>query len=99
MKDQEIDRLEGVVGRVLRIGSIASASILAVGLLLTLAVPSFAVAQTITRVGLFVLLLTPVSRVVASVVEYSRDRDWLFTALTFIVLAIVVGSLLVGVLH
>ena len=98
MKDQEIDRLEAIVGRVLRIGSIASASILAVGLLLTLAVPSFAPAQTITRFGLFVLLLTPVSRVVASVVEYSRDRDWLFTALTFVVLAIVIGSLLVGAL-
>jgi uncharacterized membrane protein len=97
MKDAEIDRLERVVGHVLKIGSVASASILAVGLLLTLALPSFAPAFTITRVGLFVLLLTPVARVVASVVEYTHDRDWLFASLTFAVLAIILSSLLVGV--
>lgn len=99
MRDEEIDRLEEVVGRVLRIGAITSASILAAGLLLTLIIPSFAPAQTITRVGLFVLLLTPVSRVVASVFEYSRDRDWLFASLTLMVLAIVLSSLLIGVLN
>ncbi len=99
MKDTEIDRLERVVGHVLKIGSIASTSILAVGLLLALVMPSFAPAQTITRLGLFVLLLTPVARVVASVFEYVRDRDWLFASLTFTVLAIVLGSLLYGVLR
>ena len=98
MRDAEIDRLERVVGRVLRVGAIASTSILAVGLSLTLVVPSFTPARSILRAGLLVLLLTPVSRVVASVVEYTRDRDWLFAALTFVVLAIVVTSLLVGVL-
>ncbi len=98
MRDAELDRLEHVVGRVLRTGAIVSTSILAVGLLLTLAVPSFGPGSTITRVGLFVLLLTPASRVVASVVEYTRDSDWLFASLTFAVLAIVLGSLLVGVL-
>ena len=98
MKDEEVDRLERVVGRVLWIGSVTSTSILAVGLLLALVVPSFAPAPAITRVGLFVLLLTPVARVVASVFEYTRDRDWLFALLTFIVLAIVVSSLLIGVL-
>jgi uncharacterized membrane protein len=98
MKDEEVDRLERVVGRVLLVGSVASTSIVAVGLLLALVVPSFAAGQTITRVGLFVLLLTPVARVVASVFEYTRDRDWLFASLTFIVLAIILGSLLIGVL-
>jgi len=99
VRDAEIDRLERVVGHVLKAGSITSTAVLAVGLLLTLAIPSFAPAQTITRVGLFVLLLTPVSRVVASVVEYTRDRDWLFAAATFAVLAIILGSLLIGVLR
>jgi len=98
MRDQELDRLEHVVGRVLRTGSIASTAILAVGLALALLLPPFSHAQTVIRVGLFVLLLTPVARVVASVFEYTRDRDWLFAALTAIVLAIVVGSLLVGLL-
>jgi len=98
MNDEELDRLERVVGRVLRIGSLTSTSILAAGLL-ALVVPSFAPARTIIRVGLFVLLLTPVARVVASVVEYVRDRDWLFASLTFIVLVIVLASMLVGISH
>ncbi len=98
MKDEEIDRLEHVVGRVLRIGSVASTSVLAVGLAIALLFPSFAPAQTVIRLGLFLLLLTPVARVVASVVEYTSDRDWLFAGLTFIVLAIVVGSLAIGIL-
>jgi uncharacterized membrane protein len=98
MSDEELERLERVVGRVLRIGSLTSTSILAAGLL-ALVVPSFAPARTIIRVGLFVLLLTPVARVVASVVEYVRDRDWLFASLTFIVLVIVLASLLVGISH
>ena len=97
MNDRGVDRLERVVGYVLRIGSLASTSILAVGLALALLVPSFAPAQAIIHIGLFVLLLTPVARVVASVFEYTWDRDWLFASLTFTVLVIILGSLLVGV--
>ncbi len=96
MRDVEAERLERVVGRVLRTGSTASTAILAVGLCIALVVPSFHPAQTIIRVGLFVLLLTPVSRVVASVIEYTRDRDWPFAALTLVVLVIVLASLLFG---
>jgi len=98
VKDEEIDRLERVVGRVLRTGAVTSTSILAVGLLLALSMPAFAPGQSITKIGLFVLLLTPVARVVASLVEYARDRDWLFALLTGIVLAIILGSLLIGAL-
>jgi uncharacterized membrane protein len=98
MRDAELDRLEHIVGRVLRIGSVASTSILAVGLATALLSPSLARAETIIRVGLLVLLLTPVARVVASVVEYTNDRDWLFAGLTCLVLVIVLGSLLIGML-
>ncbi|MGE5359777.1 MAG: DUF1634 domain-containing protein [Bacteroidales bacterium] len=98
MRDVEADRIERVVGIVLRTGSTASTIILALGLSIALLAPSFGPAQTIIRVGLFVLLLTPVSRVVASVVEYSRDRDWAFVGLTLFVLVIVLASLLFGAL-
>ncbi len=98
MSDVEAERLERVVGHVLRAGSTASTAILAIGLALSLLVPSFRPAHTIIRVGLFVLLLTPVSRVVASVVEYTRDRDWVFASLTLLVLVIVLASLLFGAL-
>ncbi len=97
MRDEEADRLERVVGRVLRVGWVTSTSILAVGLALALLVPWFAPATTIIRAGLIVLLLTPVSRVVASVVEYTTDRDWLFAGLTFMVLAIILASMFVAI--
>ncbi len=97
MKDDDLDRLERLLGRVLRVGALSSTSVLAVGLGLALLVPSLVAAQAISRIGLFVLLLTPVARVVASVVEYTNDRDWLFAGLTFIVLAIILGSLLIGI--
>jgi uncharacterized membrane protein len=96
MSDAEIDRLEHVLGIVLRVGSLTSTAILAVGLLLALVAPSFGPALAIIRVGLLVLLLTPVARVVASVFEYAKERDWLFALLTFVVLVIILGSLLVG---
>ncbi len=97
MKDDDLDRLERLLGRVLRVGALSSTSVLAVGLGLALLVPSLVAAQAIIRIGHFVLLLTPVARVVASVVEYTNDRDWLFAGLTFIVLAIILGSLLIGI--
>lgn len=99
MRNAEVDRLEHVVGRILRTGSWTSTAILAAGVVLTLAAPSFGPAHAIIRIGLLVLLLTPVARVVASVVEYANDRDWLFTLLTSLVLVIVVASLIVGLLE
>jgi uncharacterized membrane protein len=97
MKENEIKQLEKLVGAVLRTGVFASASILAVGLAATLAFPSFKHGPDIIRAGLLVLIATPVSRVVASVIQYTRDRDWLFSALTLFVLLIVLGSLVFGI--
>ena len=96
MRPAQLDRLERVLGRILRIGSLASTAILTVGLGLALAAPASAVGPAVIRAGLLVLLATPVARVVASVIEYTSDRDWLFAGLTSIVLAIILGSLLAG---
>jgi uncharacterized membrane protein len=96
MTQAQLDRLEHVVGVVLRIGALVSTAILALGLAVALARPSSAAGPAVIRAGLLVLLATPVARVIASVLDYARDRDWLFAALTFIVLVIVLGSLIVG---
>jgi uncharacterized membrane protein len=96
MTQAQLDRLEHLVGAVLRIGTLASTVILALGLAMALAMPSSTAGPVVIRAGLLVLLATPVARVVASVVDYTRDRDWLFAALTFLVLVIVLGSVLIG---
>lgn len=49
--------------------------------------------------GLLVLILTPVLRVAASVVLFIRQRDWLFAAMTSLVLVILIVSFLLGKTH
>ena len=90
-------RLERVVGTVLRTGALTSTVLLAVGLALSMAAPSLAFGPALTSAGLVILIATPVARVVASVVGYAAERDWIFVALTGTVLLILVGSLLVAI--
>ncbi len=88
--------LELAIGRVLRVGIAASSACLAAGLLLTLAGQDGSVAHIVLTSGLVILLATPGARVVVSVVEYARERDWLFVALTLTVLLALVGSVVLA---
>lgn len=45
------------------------------------------------QLGLLILIATPVARVAFSVIAYISERDWLYTAITLIVLAILLYSL------
>ena len=85
--------LERVLGKVLLIGSTTSTIVLAAGLALALGRPSFAGGDLLLRAGLIILMATPALRVLVSVIEYTRSRDWLFAALTTIVLLVLAGSL------
>jgi uncharacterized membrane protein len=86
-------RLELALGRLLGAGVAASAALLAAGLLLEVPSVSRPLAQTLLRAGLFVLIATPIARVLASCATYLRHRDWLFAAAAIGVL----GVLLLGV--
>ena len=77
-------QLERTIGVVLRAGVVVSTVCFAAGLVLTFA--GVGVANLLLQLGIVVLLATPVARVVVSVVEYAQQRDWMFTALTVIVL-------------
>jgi uncharacterized membrane protein len=50
----------------------------------------------ILSLGLLVLLLTPVARVLVSILAFARERDWLYVAITAVVLLILVVSFLLG---
>lgn len=50
----------------------------------------------IIMLGLLVLLLTPVLRIIVSIVTFSLERDWLYTAITTLVLLILIVSFLLG---
>ena len=96
MSDVESGRLERWLGKLLGAGAVTSTALLAVGLVLQLAGALPHVATDMTHIGLIVLIATPVARVVASVVDFTLSRDWLFVTLTSLVLVILLGSLLVA---
>jgi uncharacterized membrane protein len=80
-------RLEHQLGRLLVAGVSLSAFCLAIGLTLYIIQPGSAFAGTVLSLGLVVLMATPILRVVVSVVEYVRIRDWFFVLTTLVVLA------------
>ena len=87
-----MQRLETTIGEVLRFGTITSSTMFAIGLMLTVLRYQLGVAQLLLAAGLVILLATPPSRVVVSVIEYIRERDWTFVVLTLIVLLALAGS-------
>ena len=87
-----MQRLETTIGEVLRFGTITSSTMFAIGLVMSIVRYQPAVAQLLLVAGLVILLATPVARVVVSVIEYMRERDWTFVMLTLIVLLALAGS-------
>jgi uncharacterized membrane protein len=47
-----------------------------------------AAANAILTTGLVILMITPIGRVVASLVVYARMRDWFFVATTIMVFVV-----------
>ena len=87
-----VQRLERVVGIVLRAGVTISSICLAAGLALALVRGADTSAKLLLQIGIIVLLSTPVARVAVSIGEYAIERDWPFVALTAVVLLELVAS-------
>lgn len=78
--------LERQVGRLLFGGVMSAAVCLAAGLALWMA--GYPIATRILTAGLVILMITPIARVVISLVVYVRMRDWFFVGTTILVFAI-----------
>jgi uncharacterized membrane protein len=83
-------QLEILIGRVLRVGVLASTACLAVGLVVALVQPQ--ASPWLLNVGILLLIATPAARVVLSIVEYAIARDRVFLVLTSIVLLELIGG-------
>jgi uncharacterized membrane protein len=90
-----IDALEIQVGRLLRIGVTIASTALAIGLALWFVLGPRPAVETLLKAGLIVLMLTPLARVVASVVAYIRLREWFFVVTTLVVFAVLVAAWIV----
>jgi uncharacterized membrane protein len=89
MTDEDVlGPLELRLGRLLMAGVMSSALCLAIGLVLWVAGGYPAAANRILTAGLLILMMTPIARVVTSVVVYIRMRDWFFVATTVMVFGV-----------
>ena len=97
--ERDLAGLERTIGVALRWGTILSSICLAAGLAMTLSGKGSGAAVRVAELGLLILIATPVARVIISCVEYIRDRDWLFVALTAVVLLSLAGSVVAAFLY
>ena len=86
--------LERTIGRVLRAGTTTSTICLVLGLAMSLLGYDNALARSLLTAGVLILMATPAARVAVSVVDYVGQRDWVFAALTSIVLLTLGGSVI-----
>jgi uncharacterized membrane protein len=86
-------RFERGMGRLLG-GGVAVAAVLLIGglALWTLGVER-RIAERLLHAGFVALMLTPVLRVIASIVGFAQERDWVFALITVAVLTLLAGGL------
>jgi uncharacterized membrane protein len=87
--------IEMVLARLLRLGSMIAAILLAVGIgAMLLGHTGFA--PRLITAGLLTLLATPIMRVVVAGLIFARDRDWRFAFFCLVVLCALVAGVLLG---
>lgn len=91
----EANKRDRIVAAVLRWGAYASFLIVCVGLLLSVHNP--ALGERWIRIGLLVLIATPVSRIVTLLVTFLLDKDKKYVLISLTVLLIVVLSSVFGI--
>ncbi|MGD0586235.1 MAG: DUF1634 domain-containing protein [Oryzomonas sp.] len=87
--------IEMVLARLLRIGSIIAAILLAIGISAMLLGHTVFAPRIITA-GLLALLATPIMRVLVAGLIFARDRDWRFAFFCLVVLCALVAGVLLG---
>lgn len=98
MSGESIDRLEIQLGKMLQAGVLTSAACLAAGLVLWMWGGTPGAAGALLTAGLMILMATPILRVVVSLVEYARMRDWFFVATTVIVFGVLLVTVTLALL-
>jgi uncharacterized membrane protein len=83
--DAALARLERHLGWLLISGVAVSSALLLLGLLLQIVSPVGSTAGHFLAIGLIILMATPILRVVVSIVEYVRMREWFFVVTTVVV--------------
>ena len=94
-----LDRLERRLGALLRAGVLLSAGTLLAGLCAYLISGASPASDRVLGFGLVCLMATPLMRVLVSMVEYVKMRDWFFSAITVAVLAELAATVIYALLR
>jgi uncharacterized membrane protein len=94
-KRSQHEAIELVLARLLRLGSLVAASLLAVGLTLML-LGQTGFAPGLITAGLLVLLGTPILRVLTAALIFVREGDWYFAFFCLVVLCALAAGILLG---
>lgn len=87
--------IEMVLARLLRLGSLVAAALLALGIAMMLLGQTELAPKLITA-GLLVLLGTPILRVAAASVIFVKERDWHFALFSLVVLCAMAAGIYFG---
>ena len=96
MTTSTTERLEIRVGQLLRASSVASTTLLALGLIVAIARPSLDPQMYLLRSGIGILLAGPIGRVALSAGSYARAREWSSAGLALAVFTILTVSAVIA---
>lgn len=98
-QEQPRDAEGEVIGKLLLVGVITAAVLVAAGLLAAIIGLAPGSSLRLTSAGLIILIFTPIARVLAGLVVYVRERDPVFAFISFLVLAVLVAGVFLGRAH
>ncbi len=93
---EKVETVEIAVAQLLRIGVVIASVLITLGLGGMLVGISPSSATRLITIGLIVLVLTPIMRVVAAVVVYLREGDYVYALISIFVLLMLATGLLIG---
>ena len=91
----EVEAIEMVLARLLRIGSLIAAALLAAGIA-AMALGHTVFAPRLITAGLLVLLGTPVMRVLVAAFIFAKEKDWHFAFFSLVVLCALAAGIYFG---
>jgi uncharacterized membrane protein len=87
------ETFERLLVRVILTGAWLSTAVLSTGLVMLLSRPSSQAGHDLLNVGLLILMSTPVVRILLSVAEAIRERDWFWLSCTIAVVVVLSGTI------
>lgn len=87
--------MELVLARLLRVGSLIAAALLATGIA-AMAAGLVGIAPKLITAGLLVLLGTPVMRVVTAACIFVKEKEWHFAFFSLVVLCAIAAGIYLG---